>query len=191
MTGKNEPFGSFGILSCTSPALVDNNRGREPLRSVTRVSVRSYRPAPILSAASVSISSCNTNWTDSRIRSTPSPARKAPSNSDATVLDNAIGGISFCGYCAVDTENLADGVSCPADPPTTQNPTTPGDSHGCTPQRGWPVWSTGLLGRSAAVQVRAGSQLDLTGCPGRTVRVRVPTRSLLELARCSELAPPR
>jgi len=51
------------------------------------------------------------------------------------------------------------------------------------------VWSTGLLGRSAAVQVRAGSQPDLTGCPGRTVRVRVPTRSLLELARGSELAP--
>ncbi len=38
---KKVPSRSFGIRSATSPALVDNNRGRLPLRCVTRSSVRS------------------------------------------------------------------------------------------------------------------------------------------------------
>jgi hypothetical protein len=41
ITGKNEPLRSFGIRSCTSPAWVASSRGRDPLRSVIRVSVRS------------------------------------------------------------------------------------------------------------------------------------------------------
>jgi hypothetical protein len=40
-----------------SPAFVDNVRARDPLRSLTRVSVRSYRTAPITSAASACESS--------------------------------------------------------------------------------------------------------------------------------------
>lgn len=43
-----------------------------PLRSLTRDSRRSYRAAPITSAASASISSCSTVRTDSRIRWTAS-----------------------------------------------------------------------------------------------------------------------
>ncbi len=39
--GKNDPTRSFGIRSSMSPAGVDNNRGRAPLRCVTRLSVRS------------------------------------------------------------------------------------------------------------------------------------------------------
>src|SRR4029434_7435299 len=53
------------------------------------------------SLASVSISSCITSRTDSRIRSTPSPARNASSSSDATDWDNAIGEnllVSTCRY---------------------------------------------------------------------------------------------
>lgn len=90
--GKNEPFRSFGIRSSTSSALVASSFGRVPLRSVTRSSVRSYRCAPITPAASNSTSSCNTRRTHSRIRSTPSPARNASSNSDRADWDKAIGG---------------------------------------------------------------------------------------------------
>src|SRR4051812_9603524 len=60
MTGKNDPFRSFGIRSSTSPAWVASNRSRAPLRSVVRDSVRSYLAAPIRSVASASISSCMT-----------------------------------------------------------------------------------------------------------------------------------
>src|SRR3712207_929703 len=61
------------------------------------------------SLASVSINSCMTSRTDSRIRSAPSPARNASSSSDATDLDNAIGGNLLGEYLAVHTENPADG----------------------------------------------------------------------------------
>src|SRR3954452_7662722 len=113
MTGKNDPFRSFGMASSRSPAWVASSRGRDPLRSVTRASVRSYRPAPINSDASVSISSCITMRTDSRTKSTPSPARNASSSSDTTESGSAIGEVSFSGYLAVDTENLADGALTP------------------------------------------------------------------------------
>ena len=109
MLGKNDPVRSLGIASCTSPALVVSSRGRCPLRSVVRASVRSYRPAPITSDASASISSCSTVRTDSRIRSTPSPARNASNSSDRADWDRAIGEISFSEYLAVHTENHADG----------------------------------------------------------------------------------
>ncbi|KRF40081.1 hypothetical protein ASG96_03925 [Terrabacter sp. Soil810] len=36
MLGKKLPLRSFGIRSCTSPAVVVNTRGRVPLRSVLR-----------------------------------------------------------------------------------------------------------------------------------------------------------
>ena len=39
--GKNDPARSLGTASWMSPACVVNNRGRDPLRSVTRDSVRS------------------------------------------------------------------------------------------------------------------------------------------------------
>jgi hypothetical protein len=38
--GKKEPSRSLGIRSSTSPALVDNNRDRDPLRWAVRVLVR-------------------------------------------------------------------------------------------------------------------------------------------------------
>jgi hypothetical protein len=38
--GKNEPSRSFGMRSSTSPALVNSNRDRDPLRWAVRVSVR-------------------------------------------------------------------------------------------------------------------------------------------------------
>jgi hypothetical protein len=41
MEGKNDPLRSLGILSSTSPALVDSSRSRLPLRWVVRVSLRS------------------------------------------------------------------------------------------------------------------------------------------------------
>src|SRR5215207_1776877 len=70
-----------------------------------------------------------TSRTDSRIRSTPSPARNASSSSDATDWDNAIGGNLPGEYLPVHTENPADGPLTQASSPTTRNPTTPGDSH--------------------------------------------------------------
>src|SRR5688572_17015709 len=70
-----------------------------------------------------------TSRTDSRIRSTPSPARNASSSSDATDWDNAIGGNLPGEYLPVHTENPADGPLTQAGSPTTRNPTTPGDSH--------------------------------------------------------------
>ena len=45
--GKNDPTRTLGIRSSTSPAGVDNIRGRAPLRWFDRVSVRSCGPAPI------------------------------------------------------------------------------------------------------------------------------------------------
>jgi hypothetical protein len=54
MVGKNDPLRSFGMRSSTSPAWVASSRGRAPLRSVLRDSVRSYRAAPIRSVASAS-----------------------------------------------------------------------------------------------------------------------------------------
>src|SRR3954452_13284288 len=130
MTGKNDPFRSFGIRSSTSPAWVANNRSRPPLRSVVRDSVRSYLAAPIRSVASASINSCMTIRTDSRIRSTPSPVRNASSSSDTADWGRAIGGDSFNGeYLAVHTENHADGPSCSKPLRYAPNPTTPGDAH--------------------------------------------------------------
>src|SRR4051794_29163745 len=90
MTGKNDPFRSFGIRSSTSPAWVASNRSRAPLRSVVLVLVRSYFPAPISSVASASISSCMTIRTDSRTRSTPSPVRNASRSSDTADWDKAV-----------------------------------------------------------------------------------------------------
>src|SRR3954454_22816437 len=131
MTGKYDPLRSFGIRSSTSPAWVASNRSREPLRSVTRVSVRSYFAAPIFSVASVSINSCITIRTDSRIKSTPSPVRNASSNSDTADWGRAIGGDSFFGeYLAVHTENHADGPLTLGAAPLPPNPTTPRDAHG-------------------------------------------------------------
>ena len=41
MLGKNVPARSFGTARWMSPAVVVSSRGRDPLRSVTRDSVRS------------------------------------------------------------------------------------------------------------------------------------------------------
>src|SRR4051794_1888465 len=137
MTGKNDPFRSFGIRSSTSPAWVASNRSRAPLRSVVLVLVRSYFPAPISSVASASINSCMTIRTDSRTRSTPSPVRNASRSSDTADWDKAIGGDSFFGeYLAVHTEDPADGpYIVGAAPPRPQNPTTPRDAYPVVP--GW------------------------------------------------------
>src|SRR4051794_8031504 len=130
MTGKNDPFRSFGIRSSTSPAWVASNRSRAPLRSVTRDSVRSYLAAPMRSVASASISSCMTIRTDSRIKSTPSPERNASSNSDTADWGRAIGGDSFNGeYLAVHTENHADGPLTLGAAPLHPNPTTRRDAY--------------------------------------------------------------
>src|SRR3954451_12614341 len=55
------------------------------------------------------MSSCRTIRTDSRIRSTPSPARNASSSSDTADWDSAIGGLLFSVCLAVHTEDPADG----------------------------------------------------------------------------------
>src|SRR4051794_4284247 len=60
------------------------------------------------------MSSCSTIRTDSRIRSTPSPARNASSNSDTADWDNAIGGLLFSVCLAVHTEDPADGAPASA-----------------------------------------------------------------------------
>src|SRR3954469_13385328 len=123
MTGKNDPFRSFGIRSSTSPAWVANNRSRAPLRSVTRVPVRSYFAAPISSVASASISSCMTIRTDSRTRSTPSPVRNASSSSDTADWDKAIGEVPFGECLPVHTEDPADGpYIVGAAPPAPKTP---------------------------------------------------------------------
>src|SRR3954451_21580548 len=133
MTGKNDPFRSFGIRSSTSPAWVANNRSREPLRSVVLVLVRSYFPAPISSVASASISSCMTIRTDSRTRSTPSPVRNASRSSDTADWDKAIGEVPFGECLAVHTEDPADGPHIVgAAPPAPKTPPL----HG-TPTVGW------------------------------------------------------
>src|SRR3954454_23914756 len=76
------------------------------------------------------MSSCRTIRTDSRIRSTPSPARNASSSSDTADWDNAIGGLLFSVCLAVHTEDPADGPMLQQGTPSiTPNPTTPGDSH--------------------------------------------------------------
>ena len=41
MDGKNDPLQSLGIFNSMSPACVATKRGRDPLRSVTRLSARS------------------------------------------------------------------------------------------------------------------------------------------------------
>src|SRR4051812_29006019 len=123
MTGKNDPFRSFGIRSSTSPAWVANNRSRAPLRSVVLVLVRSYFPAPISSVASASISSCMTIRTDSRTRSTPSPVRNASRSSDTADWDKAIGEVPFGECLAVHTEDPADGpYIVGAAPPAPKTP---------------------------------------------------------------------
>ena len=53
--GKNVPVRSFGIRSSRSPAVVDNARGRCPLRCAVRASVRSCGSAPITEVSSASI----------------------------------------------------------------------------------------------------------------------------------------
>src|SRR4051794_889968 len=122
MTGKNDPLRNLGIRSSTSPPLVVSSRSRAPLRSVVRVSLRSYRAAPICSVASASISSCNAIRTDSRIRSTPSPARNASSSSDRADWGRAIGGLLFDVCLAVHTEDLADGPLTYGTPPSYPKP---------------------------------------------------------------------
>src|SRR5829696_7195307 len=102
-----------------------------------------------------------TSRTDSRIRSTPSPARNASSSSDATDWDNAIGGNLPGEYLPVHTENPADGPLTQAGSPTTRNPTTPGDSHrGVLSSRqclAFELGSLGLLSFSRTGLVGAGS----------------------------------
>src|SRR4051812_18802066 len=60
------------------------------------------------------MSSCRTIRTDSRIRSTPSPARNASSSSDTADWDNAIGGLLFSVCLAFPAEEPADGPSASA-----------------------------------------------------------------------------
>src|SRR3954462_6562807 len=136
MTGKNDPFRSFGIRSPTSPARVASNRSRAPLRSVVLVLVRSYFPAPISSVASASISSCMTIRTDSRTRSTPSPVRNASRSSDTADWDKAIGEVPFGECLAVHTEDPADGpYIVGAAPPAPKTPPLHGTPTSFAPRR--------------------------------------------------------
>ena len=93
--GKKLPRRSLGMASSTSPALVDNSRGRCPLRWFVRDSERSWGSAPISSVASDSISACSTSSTLRRMTSMLPPARSASSSSDRSDSLRAIGGISF------------------------------------------------------------------------------------------------
>src|SRR5215213_2763378 len=60
--------------------------------------------------------------TDSRIRSTPSPARNASSSSETADWDKAIGGVPFGECLAVHTEDLAGGPHMPGAAPITLKP---------------------------------------------------------------------
>jgi cytidylate kinase len=111
--------------------------------------------ADLPALASVSISTCITNRTDSRIRSTPSPARIASSNSDATDWDNAIGRTSCGEYLAVHTENLADGAHVLSGSPTTRNPITP---------RGLSPW--GHHAAAANGDISGGNNWQQIACSG-------------------------
>ncbi len=122
MLGKNDPARSFGTVNAMSPAWVVSRRGRDPLRSVVRDSVRSYRPAPITAVASASISSCIATRTHSRMKSVPSPVRNTSINSDTADWDIAIGEISFDEYLAVHIKNLAGGPLNQGAVPSPQTP---------------------------------------------------------------------
>src|SRR5688500_5410555 len=103
-----------------------------------------------------------TSRTDSRIRSTPSPARNASSSSDATDWDNAIGGNLPGEYLPVHTENPADGPLTQAGSPTTRNPTTPGDSHPDGTDAADPAYrgvAAGVLNSAAQVGTAVGVAL--------------------------------
>src|SRR3954447_18287785 len=63
-----------------------------------------------------------TSRTESRTRSTPSPARNASSNSDTADWGRAIGGLLFDVCLAVHTEDLADGPSTSGAPPSYPKP---------------------------------------------------------------------
>src|SRR3954468_4167843 len=109
------------------------------------------------------MSSCRTIRTDSRIRSTPSPARNASSNSDTADWDNAIGGLLFSVCLAVHTEDPADGPQPQqATPQITSKPTTPRDSY----------VARGRSGLSRAVQCLQPAPVEGWVTPGRLGRVR-------------------
>ena len=79
-SGKNEPSRSLGMPTSTSPAGVDTNFGRCPLRCVNRAGVRSPGSAPIVAVSSVSISSCKAAATMSRndvVSVASEPARRS------------------------------------------------------------------------------------------------------------------
>ena len=94
--GKNEPWRSFGIASSTSPAAVDSRRGRCPLRCAVRVSVRSWRAAPMNAVVSASISCWSTHSNDARMVSVISPALIAASRSDRSESVRVTGGSPLC-----------------------------------------------------------------------------------------------
>ena len=76
--GKNDPTRTFGIRSSMSPAGVDSNRDRDPLRWFERVSIRSCGSAPIAAVSSASISSCIPCCNSRRNNSRPHPHPGAP-----------------------------------------------------------------------------------------------------------------
>ena len=136
--------------------------------------MRSYRPAPITSAASSSISSCITTRTASRIRSTPSPARNASRSSGRADSSRAIGVFSFGGFLR-NTPRITPMAHLTADLP---NPTTPRDSYGLGRSiRGVP----GVCNRSARTANAAlftescGSQSNRLELSASAVSAEVPS----------------
>ncbi len=72
MLGRKLPLRSVGMRRSMSPGCVVNRRGRDPVRSVTRVSVFVTGGADPLGRVDLD-QPCSTIVTTSRIRSTPSP----------------------------------------------------------------------------------------------------------------------
>lgn len=96
--GKNEPRRSSGVLSATSPAVVDTSRGRCPLRRLVRPSVRSWGAAPTASVASASSASTRAWSTSSaalRTTSESPPARPASRRSDRSDSVRVTAVVSF------------------------------------------------------------------------------------------------
>ncbi len=111
---EDEPLGSFGIRSCTSPACVDNTRGRAPLRSVTPCLAAHVtgRADPLGGLQLDQLLQHQPHRITDQIRAVTGAARLRQLGQ--TSRGKAIGGISFGACLAVRTDDLADGP-CPTE----------------------------------------------------------------------------
>src|SRR5512135_3744267 len=96
--GTNEPVRVLGIVTVTSPAAVVSVFGRDPLRWVVRVGVRSCGPAPIAAVASSSMSAWSAPVTSRLTNCPPSAVRSTSSRSCKTDLSRATAWAPLCEF---------------------------------------------------------------------------------------------